>query len=208
MSTERRRAGSRSHLGSRSTSEYVCDHHVRRLRHERGVAAVLRLLSLIKCRSLMGFGSSRRRLSSCDCARVGGTRESASDLLSFDLVCAQLVWLVASRCVVHQNITFERVRRGARVLDLNQWMTLQMSTERRRAGSRSHLGSRSTSEYVCDHHVRRLRHERGVAAVLRLLSLIKCRSLMGFGSSRRRLSSCGLRAGRRDKGIGIRPVEF
>jgi hypothetical protein len=162
-------------------------------RHEREVAAVLRLLSLKKCRSLMGFGSSRRRLSSCDCARVGGTRESASDLLSFDLVCAQLVWLVASRCVVHQNITAwgeSAVRHGARVLDLNQWMTLQMSTERRRAGSRSHLGSRSTSEYVCDHHVRRLSSRERGAAVLRLLSLKKCRSLMGFGSSRRRLSSC------------------
>jgi hypothetical protein len=168
------------------------------------------MLSLKKCRSLMGFGSSRRRLSSCGLRAGRRDKGSASDLLSFDLVCAQLVWLVASRCVVHQNITFERgAAGGERVLDLNQWMTLQMSTERRRAGSRSHLGSRSTSEYVCDHHVRLLRrHERGVAAVLRLLSLIKCRSLMGFGSSRRRLSSCGLRAGRRDKGIGIRPVEF
>jgi hypothetical protein len=172
------------------------------------VAAVLRLLSLKKCRSLMGFGSSRRRLSSCGLRAGRRDKGSASDLLSFDLVCAQLVWLVASRCVVHQNITFERVRRGARVLDLNQWMTLQMSTERRRAGSRSHLGSRSTSEYVCDHHVRRLSSRERGGGGPQTVEFEKVSVAHGVWLITPEVVFMWIARGSEGQGIGIRPVEF
>jgi hypothetical protein len=176
---------------------------------KEGVTAVLRLLSLKKCRSLMGFGSSRRRLSSCGLRAGRRDKGSASDLLSFDLVCAQLVWLVASRCVVHQNITFEPgAAGGERELDLNQWMTLQMSTERRRAGSRSHLGSRSTSEYVCDHHVRRLHHERRSDGGPQTVEFEKVSVAHGVWLITPEVVFMWIACGSEGQGIGIRPVEF